>query len=65
MPDRKSVGHLFLRRLMRFCWGFWEKQVVERGFLMVNVWWNRGKSWWVDGRFSDLKKCHGFRIYFA
>jgi hypothetical protein len=25
-----------------FCRGFWEKRVVERGFLMVNSWWDCG-----------------------
>jgi hypothetical protein len=35
--------------------GFCEKPVVERGFLMVNSWWNAGKSWHFDGRFSGTK----------
>jgi hypothetical protein len=30
-----------------FCWGFWEKRGVERGFWMVIVWWIRGETWWV------------------
>jgi hypothetical protein len=30
--------------------------VVEDGFLMVKLWWNRGDLWCVDGHFSDLKK---------
>jgi hypothetical protein len=25
-----------------FCRGFWGKRVVERGFLMVNLWWDCG-----------------------
>jgi hypothetical protein len=29
----------------RFCWGFWQKWCVERGFLMVNLWWIAGESW--------------------
>jgi hypothetical protein len=29
--------------------------VLERGFLMVTAWWNRGELWFVDGRFSDWK----------
>jgi hypothetical protein len=41
---------------MRFCWGFGKKLVVKRGFLMVNVWWNRGELWCVDGRFFGSKK---------
>jgi hypothetical protein len=35
--------------------GFWKKQVFERGFLMVNLWWIRGKSWCVNGRFFGSK----------
>jgi hypothetical protein len=27
-----------------FCWGFWQKRVVERGFLVVNLWWIAGKK---------------------
>jgi hypothetical protein len=34
-----------------FCRGFCEKLRAERGFLMVNLWWIDGKSWWVEGRF--------------
>jgi hypothetical protein len=41
--------------IVRFCWGFWQKWVVERGFLMVNLWWIRGESWFVDGHFSGAK----------
>jgi hypothetical protein len=29
--------------------------VVERGFLMVNLWWIRGESWLVGGRFLGSK----------
>jgi hypothetical protein len=29
--------------------------VVERGFLVVNLWWIAGKSWWVDGQDSGSK----------
>jgi hypothetical protein len=28
-----------------FLQGFWEKRAAERGFLMVNSWWNAGESW--------------------
>jgi hypothetical protein len=28
---------------------------VDRGFLMVNLWWIRGESWLVDGRFLCSK----------
>jgi hypothetical protein len=41
--------------IVRFCWGFWQKWVVKRGFLMVNLWWIRGELWLVDGRFSGAK----------
>ena len=49
---------------VRFCWGFWQKQVAERGFLMVNLWWIDGETWSIDGHFLPLKILHGFRIYF-
>jgi hypothetical protein len=38
-----------------FCGGFGKKRVVERGFLMVNLWWIRGESWLIDGPISGLK----------
>jgi hypothetical protein len=34
----------------RFCWGFGENGVVERGFLLVSLWWIDGESWWADTR---------------
>jgi hypothetical protein len=49
------LGLLFFAVVSAFCWGFWQKRVVERGFFVVNLWWNRGESWCVDGRFSDRK----------
>jgi hypothetical protein len=33
-----------VERFGRFCCGFWEKRVAERGFLMVNSWWNAGEA---------------------
>jgi hypothetical protein len=39
-----------------FCRGFWEKRVAERGFLMVNLWWDRAESWFVDGGFLNVKE---------
>ena len=33
-----------------FLQGFWQKRVVEGGFLVVNLWWDRGELWCVDGR---------------
>jgi hypothetical protein len=38
-----------------FCWGFWQKRVVGRGFLVVKLWWIAGESWWVDGQDSGSK----------
>jgi hypothetical protein len=35
--------------------GFWQKLVIERGFLVVNLWWIAGESWYVDGRFLGAK----------
>jgi hypothetical protein len=29
--------------------------VVDDGFLMVNLWWNRGELWFVDGRVLGVK----------
>jgi hypothetical protein len=46
--------------IVRFCWGFWQKWVVERGFLMVNLWWIRGELWLVDGHFSGAKNMPHF-----
>jgi hypothetical protein len=40
---------------LHFCRGFWRKLVVERGFLMENLWWNRGELWLVDGRILNVK----------
>jgi len=39
-----------------FLQGVWQKRVTERGFLMVNLWWNAGESWQVDGRFFGCEK---------
>jgi hypothetical protein len=51
-------------RFLRFCRGFWRKRVVEGGFLVVNLWWNRGDLWCVDGHFSESKIFHLLMIYF-
>jgi hypothetical protein len=29
--------------------GFWQNWGAERGFLMVNLWWNAGELWLFDG----------------
>ena len=68
-PD---VGHppgfcleiFFWGEFLCFCRGFWRKRVVEGGFFVVNLWWNRGELWCVDGRIWGSKICHGFWIYF-
>jgi hypothetical protein len=38
-----------------FTGGFGENGVAKRGFLMVNLWWNAGESWPVDGHFLGAK----------
>jgi hypothetical protein len=47
-----------------FCMGFCGKWCVERGFLLVNLWWFAGRSWCVDGVFQQLKIFHFFQVYF-
>jgi hypothetical protein len=34
-----------------FAGGFGKKYMLERGFLMVNLWWIGGESWFFDGCF--------------
>jgi hypothetical protein len=34
-----------LREFSRFCRGFLKKRAAKRGFLVVNLWWNRGDLW--------------------
>ena len=50
--------------------GVLAKWAVERGFLMVNLWWIRGESWLIDGPISGLKNMSriadfifGFRVW--
>jgi hypothetical protein len=38
-----------------FLLGFGKNVVVERGFLVVKLWWIAGESWEVDGHFSGSK----------
>jgi hypothetical protein len=47
-----------------FLLGVLGKSVVGGGFLMVNLWWNRGRSWRFDGHYFGLKTRHVARIYF-
>jgi len=39
--------------------------VVEGGFLMVNLWWDRGRLWRFDGHYLGLKTRHVAWIYFS
>jgi hypothetical protein len=47
-----------------FLLGVLQKRCAERGFLMVNLWWIAGESWYVDGHFSGSIFFHFFWIYF-
>jgi hypothetical protein len=38
-----------------FYWGFLRKRVFGCGFWVVNLWWNRGELWSVDGHFLRAK----------
>jgi hypothetical protein len=40
---------------VRFCRGLWQKRVVAGGFFVVNLWWNRGELWLIDGRVLGAK----------
>jgi hypothetical protein len=39
--------------------------VVEAGFFVVNLWWNRVVLWCADGRFSGSKIFHFLTVYFS
>jgi hypothetical protein len=47
--DWKFTCIFFWKGIFVFLRGFWQKWVVEGGFLMVSLWWIRGGSWCVDG----------------
>jgi hypothetical protein len=47
-----------------FAGGFCEKRRVERGFLLVSLWWNDGESWCVGGRIFGVKNFALFRDLF-
>ena len=47
-----------------FLLGFWQKRWLERGFLVVKLWWIAGESWLVDGQDSGSKNVPLFRVYF-
>jgi hypothetical protein len=57
-------GILFGRSFCGFCRGFWRKRVFGRGFLMVNLWWDRGDLWCVDGCILGLKNLPLFKDLF-
>jgi hypothetical protein len=44
--------------------GFLRKWCVERGFLLVNLWWVAGRSWCVGWRFSAVENFPLFLVYF-
>src|SRR5437879_3043144 len=43
-----------------FAGGFREKWLVERGFLLVSLWWIDGELWCVDRRILGVEKCATF-----
>jgi hypothetical protein len=47
-----------------FLQGVFEKAVVRCGFFVVNLWWNRGDLWCVDGRYFGSKIFHFLKTYF-
>jgi hypothetical protein len=47
---------LFGGDFLRFCRGFLKNAGAERGFLMVNLWWNRGDLWCIGWCFSSSEK---------
>jgi hypothetical protein len=47
-----------------FLQGVLAKTGGKGGFLVVNLWWNRGELWCVDGRIWASKICHFLKIYF-
>jgi hypothetical protein len=65
LPKEGAFAVIFWEVVVRrFCWGFWQKRVVGRGFLVVKLWWIAGESWEVDGQDSGSKNMPLFRIYF-
>jgi hypothetical protein len=46
-----------------FCRGFFEKAVVRCGFFVVNLWWDCGDLWCVDGRYLGSKIFHFSKIF--
>jgi hypothetical protein len=51
-----TFDYFFLRRWIGvFAGGFGKNWRQEMVFLMVNLWWNRGELWSVDGRIPGAK----------
>jgi hypothetical protein len=61
-PCEEGASALFFLGVVGpcFCWGFWRKRVVGRGFLVVKLWWIAGESWEVDGQDSGSKNMPPF-----
>jgi hypothetical protein len=57
-------GYFFWRGGVAFLQGFCKKWRVERGFLLVSLWWMRGELWCVDGCFWAAKNMPLFRDLF-
>jgi hypothetical protein len=51
----EDIRFFGLGLFVRFCRVFWQKRVIEGGFLVVNSWRNRGELWLVDGRILVAK----------
>jgi hypothetical protein len=63
--DDESVAKMiFLEGVfLCFCSGFWRKRIIEGVFLVVNLWWNRGELWCVDGRILGLENLPLFDLF--
>jgi len=55
---------LFLQVWRAFSVGFWKKWGVERGFLMVNLWWDCGELWSENAQFRAAENVPLFRNIF-
>ena len=54
----------FWGEFLCFCRGFWRKRVVDGGFLVVNLWWNCGELWCVDGRILGFENLPFLKFIF-
>jgi hypothetical protein len=49
-----------------FCGGFCGNEVADRGFLMVNLWWNAGERWLENDHNSNAKNMpHFLDLFFG